>query len=501
MRPPAGDARTGSDPELGERPVATRDEPRVEDVRPFPLREPAGPGESRAPYRRLKIGIALTDAIAVLAALLVAYYLRFHTGRVPEGYLGLVVFAPLVWVTVGTLYGLHTPWRLSAVEEFQRTISVAAIGTFFIIMASFWSRSSFSRVWVGLTFAFAVVFQLALRAAWRKDIRRLRARGHLILRTLIVGSEEEARAVVDELDPASSGFAPVGFVPIEGCDPPREGCLGGLDDIEAVISKARVDDVFVASSALTPAQMSRVIRSARRARATVHVAAALPELLSTRLTVQPVGRLTTLSVSTPRLSGAQAFTKRALDLVVGTIALVLALPLMAVTAVAVRLDSPGPVLFRQERVTKGGRTFRMLKFRTMHRDGDRILQERGIDPTAPFFKLGGDDPRITRVGRIIRKFSIDELPQLFNVLKGEMSLVGPRPLPLDQVEANLDLLGPRHEVPSGVTGWWQIKGRSDATPEEAVYMDDFYIENWSPALDIFILFRTLGAVIRRRGAV
>jgi lipopolysaccharide/colanic/teichoic acid biosynthesis glycosyltransferase len=144
----------------------------------------------------------------------------------------------------------------------------------------------------------------------------------------------------------------------------------------------------------------------------------------------------------------------------------------------------------------------MYKFRTMRDDADRLLEELEVDPSAPFFKLGAEDPRLTRVGRFLRKYSLDELPQLLNVLKGEMSLVGPRPLPAEQVAANLELLGPRHEVSAGVTGWWQVQGRSEVDDaDEAVRMDLFYIENWSLALDLFVLLKTFGAVLAKRGAV
>jgi lipopolysaccharide/colanic/teichoic acid biosynthesis glycosyltransferase len=178
---------------------------------------------------------------------------------------------------------------------------------------------------------------------------------------------------------------------------------------------------------------------------------------------------------------------------VASVALLVTLPLWPVIALAVRLDSRGPVLFHQERVTKDGRIFRMHKFRTM-RTGDPAF-----DTTRPFFKLESD-PRLTRVGGFLRKYSLDELPQLWNVLSGEMSIVGPRPLPADQVAANRELLSPRHVVPAGVTGWWQTNGRSRVTPEEALRLDLFYIENWSLTLDMYVVLKTFGAVVGRQGA-
>jgi lipopolysaccharide/colanic/teichoic acid biosynthesis glycosyltransferase len=185
--------------------------------------------------------------------------------------------------------------------------------------------------------------------------------------------------------------------------------------------------------------------------------------------------------------------KRIIDLAVASVALLLTLPLWPVITLAIRLESRGPALFHQERVTKDGRIFRIHKFRTMRTGG------LALDTTRPFFKLESD-PRLTRVGVLLRKLSLDELPQLWNVLTGEMSIVGPRPLPAEQVAANADLLTPRQAVPAGVTGWWQINGRSGVTPEEALRLDLFYIENWSPTLDLYIMLKTFGAVVGRQGA-
>jgi lipopolysaccharide/colanic/teichoic acid biosynthesis glycosyltransferase len=228
----------------------------------------------------------------------------------------------------------------------------------------------------------------------------------------------------------------------------------------------------------------------------VRISANLSQTLTSpsRLTVQKVGGAIALSVRTVRLTRTQVTLKRTFDLVLASTALAISLPLWAAIAIAVRLSSPGPVFFHQERVTKGGRVFRMHKFRTM-----RVEVDSPVDTSAPFFKLPSD-PRLTPVGEVLRRLSLDELPQFWNVLKGEMSFVGPRPLPADQVAANLELLSPRHEVPAGMTGWWQINGRSGVSPEEAIHLDRFYIENWSLALDLYIVLKTFGAVVGQRGA-
>jgi lipopolysaccharide/colanic/teichoic acid biosynthesis glycosyltransferase len=172
---------------------------------------------------------------------------------------------------------------------------------------------------------------------------------------------------------------------------------------------------------------------------------------------------------------------------------------MAALAFAIRLTSSGPIFFTQLRVTKNGDVFPMYKFRTMVTNHERALEGKAIDLTQPFFKLE-DDPRLTRVGRVLRSLSLDELPQLWNVLRGDMSIVGPRPLPVEQVDANQEFLSPRHEVSGGITGLWQISGRSDLDSDEALRIDRYYIENWSLALDVYILLKTIGAVLTRRGA-
>jgi exopolysaccharide biosynthesis polyprenyl glycosylphosphotransferase len=258
--------------------------------------------------------------------------------------------------------------------------------------------------------------------------------------------------------------------------------------------------LFVASTALDQAGMLKVLQAARLAEIDLRVSAQLPGLLSTRFTVQSVSDIMALTVKTPRLSGTQALMKRIFDVTLSVLLLTISAPIWIATAIAIKATSPGPILFRQDRVTKGGRSFSINKFRTMRIDADRVLEDMQTDKSVPFFKMGEEDPRLTAVGKFIRRVSIDELPQLINVIRGDMSLIGPRPLPSEQVAANMELLGPRHEVAAGVTGWWQVHGRSDVAPEEAVRMDSFYIENWSLSLDLFILLKTAKVLVSRRGA-
>ena len=196
---------------------------------------------------------------------------------------------------------------------------------------------------------------------------------------------------------------------------------------------------------------------------------------------------------------AARIAKRASDIIIASTALMLLAPLWLIIALVIKLDSRGPVFYKQERVGMDGRLFLLYKFRTMLTDAEHELEECGVDLSQPYFKLQDGDPRITRMGRVLRRFSLDELPQLINVLRGDMSLVGPRPLPVEQVAANPGLR-PRHEVKAGMTGWWQVSGRSDVDPERALRLDLFYIDNWSLTLDLFILLKTVGTVLSGRGA-
>jgi exopolysaccharide biosynthesis polyprenyl glycosylphosphotransferase len=316
------------------------------------------------------------------------------------------------------------------------------------------------------------------------------------LRTLIIGSTGEAIRLAQTLAAPGSGFLPLGYVQPYGRDEAGGALpvLGGIDQLHELIVEQSVDCLFVASTLVESDALEVVSQAGRRQGVQVLVSANMNHVLSSRLALQQVGSVIALALRPVRLTGTQAAAKRAFDLVVGGLGLVITLPVWLAAAAAIRLSSAGPVFFHQERVTKGGRTFRMYKFRTMRPD-----LAANADTTAPFFKVD-QDPRITRVGHLLRKWSLDELPQLWNVLRGEMSLVGPRPLPTEQVAANLQLLGPRHEVPAGMTGWWQINGRSDVAPTQAVRLDAFYIENWSLTFDFYIVLKTMSTVLERKGA-
>ena len=315
-----------------------------------------------------------------------------------------------------------------------------------------------------------------------------------------MGTNEESERIAAAMARPVRGFVPLGFVRTSTATAAEPGpILGSVDALGRLVEDLGVECVFVAASAATQREMLAISRFCRRAGIEMRVSANLPDILVSRLAIQTVHDVLTLSIKPVRLSATQAALKRSFDLVIGVIAAVVTLPILAIVAILIPITSRGPILFRQTRVTKDGRAFTMLKFRTMVRDPEEALRGKLIDLTKPFFKMR-DDPRLTPLGRILRTTSLDELPQLWNVIRGDMSLVGPRPLPVEQVAANLELLEQRHEVRAGLTGWWQVNGRSEVEVDRALQMDLFYIENWSLSLDLYILLKTIGILLAGRGA-
>jgi len=449
-------------------------------------------------YRQVSLGLAASDAVCVAVALMVSYFLRYPGAMrpMPVGETAVVLLAPLLWIGVFHTFNLYRPQHLSGHEELRRTIGATSLGIVLLVMASYWSKASFSRSWVALAWVLALALELGVRRGWRWYLWRQRRAGRLRFRTLVIGATPEAGRLVEILRDRESGFTPLGYVLASAPNLSANSLpvLGGIGDLRLLIREHAADCLFVAPTAISVDDMSRVAQAARLEGVEVRVSSNLPQTLTSRLSLQTVGPAVALVLRPVHLTGRQAAMKRAFDVLAASAALLVSFPLWAVIGTAIRLTSSGPVFFHQERVTKGGRVFRMHKFRSM-RPGLAVK----ADTTQPFFKLDAD-PRLTRVGAFIRRASLDELPQFWNVLKGEMSIVGPRPLPADQVAANLELLSPRQEVPAGVTGWWQINGRSQVTPEEALRLDLFYIENWSLTLDLYILVKTFGAVVRRSGA-
>lgn len=488
--------------------------PDVEDSRLIDLTETidepdaAEPGagarvgtSARRRYRLVAFVLVVLDALCLAVALLGAHALRF--GFLPRwDYIMGIVVAGVLWLGVFHALGLYAPQHLSGLEEFRRTVSAVGIGIVVVILLTFWFDLYLSRSWMALTLIMALVLELTARKIVGVYVSRLRARRSLLLRTLVVGSGEysDSAELVKALDEPGSGFLALGYIGAPLIAAEEVSPTDRVERLREVFREYEPDCVFVASPSVGTREMVAVMYAARQEGVHVRLYTPLSGILTSRVTVQRVGKGgVALTLRPVPFSRTQSMIKRAFDLSVAGLISLLALPLLAAVAIAIKLTTGGPVLFRQDRVTEGGRVFSMYKFRTMTNGADSHLKPATIDTSVPFFKLK-DDPRVTKLGKFLRTLSVDELPQLFNVIAGDMSLVGPRPLAAEQVTANPGLLAPRHEVRSGLTGWWQINGRSKLSPEEAVELDLFYIENWSFTLDLYILLRTFGVLVRRHDA-
>jgi exopolysaccharide biosynthesis polyprenyl glycosylphosphotransferase len=476
--------------------------PHVLPVQPAGIEGPR-PESARMQYRRLYRLIALTDVLSLAAALLVASWVRVGLAFPSGDALALVLGSPVIVLAVFAMFHLYDAYRYTPAEEFRRIILAVSVSLTGLVTLSFWSNSDFSRLWLALSWTFAVVFALGSRRLWHARVGTLRGRGRLAFPTILVGSNAEARHLAELMDRPSFGFRPVGVVSTASHEHVDTGLpdLGPIADLRELIHDAGAECIFVASSAMSTEEMDHVATAVRLEGVEVRVTATLPEVLSSRLSVQPLGGVTALSLRPVRLTGTQVLAKRVFDLAVSSVGLTILSPLLALMAVSVRLTSPGPVLYRQRRVGLRGRPFTMLKFRTMRQGSDAMVEDlraaHGVENL--MFKLR-DDPRVTPAGRILRRFSLDELPQLLNVIRGDMSLVGPRPPLPEEVTRYEDWQFDRLQVPPGITGLWQVSGRSDLTFDDCVRLDLFYIENWSLAYDLYILAKTLPVLVTQRGA-
>ncbi len=471
---------------------------------PAPARERADAvrGSARVQYQHLHRLMALTDGACIVLALVLGRWIRFGWHG-PADLLPIILFAPFGNAGLFHTFRLYETHRFTAAEEFRRVFLAVTVGILVLVTLAFWSHSTLSRSWIAVTWLFALALTLGARRLWHAQIRRERALGLLSFRTLIVGANREALDLAAAMRAPESGFVPVGLVRTsdEACPEADVPVVGHIRELRELVRREGADCVVVASSAVSVEEMKQIARIVRLEGLEVRVSASLPLVLSSRLTAQPVGGVMSLALRPARLSRSQRALKRAFDVVVAGLGLVLTAPIWATAAIAIKLDSPGPVLYRQRRVGEGGRPFVMLKFRSMYVDAEARLAELRprSDVDGPLFKLR-DDPRVTRVGRWLRRWSLDELPQLWNVIRGDMSLVGPRPPLPEEVAAYEEWQFARLEAPPGITGLWQVSGRSELSFEEYVRRDLFYIENWSLAYDLFIVLKTIPMVLLRRGA-
>jgi len=449
------------------------------------------------------------DAAVALAAGLIALRGRYDAhGHAPAAYIVLTVSLPVIWVGTLALAGAYEPRFIGAgADEFRRVINAGLGLTSAIAILSYATKAQVSRSYVLIAMPCAVGIDLVARYMWRKRLHRRRERGGCMRRAVALGHPQDVAHLVNEfrrepyhgLTIIGACLAGPAFRPEEIAGIP---VLGGLHDAIAAVRESGADTVAVlACPELKPVQLRRLAWELEKTDTDLCLAPALLDVAGPRTSVRAVAGLPLLYVDHPDLSGIRQVIKGLFDKVAAASALLLLGPLMLAIAVAIRLEDGSPALFKQVRVGKGGRPFRLYKFRTMVVEAEQqkaslALQNEGA---GILFKIR-DDPRITRIGSRLRRWSLDELPQLINVLLGQMSLVGPRPALPEEAAKYGDYVRRRLAVRPGLTGLWQIHGRSDLSWEEAVRLDLRYVENWSLAFDLLILWKTWPAVARGSGA-
>jgi exopolysaccharide biosynthesis polyprenyl glycosylphosphotransferase len=451
--------------------------------------------------------LVLCDLLAGIAAGAVTFGLRFgdEVTTYNRSYLWLSALLPLALLAVLVVSRAYERrFLFVGTDEYQRVFRGGVGLIAGVAVVSYALDLDLARSYVLAALPTAMVSAVVLRFALRKRLHIARSRGERLRRVIVVGHELSVIGITRQLRRERyHGLEVVG-----ACLPPdHDGVIdlpvfGTFDDVATAVDAADADTVVVLSCPeLDGAALRRLAWRLERDEVDLVVASALIDVAGARTTIRPFDGLPMLHVEHPRLHGGARVVKDLVDRVGALALLILFGPLLLAVALCVRVTSRGPVLFRQVRVGRDGSEFRIFKFRSMYVDAEaRLAELRHLNEhDGVLFKMR-DDPRVTPVGRWLRRLSLDELPQLLNVIAGQMSLVGPRPPLPSEVAVYADDVRRRLAVKPGMTGLWQVSGRSDLSWEETVRLDLRYVENWSLSLDLVILLRTMTAVVRSSGA-
>ena len=460
--------------------------------------------------RRYRMRLRITDAAVILFAVGLTAMVQLAAGV--SGIEVLRDGVPLAALWYLMLSALHTRdaalFRASATE--YRGVAHAsglAFGIIAIVAVLLAWKSMQLMLLLGLPLG--VLTLLVTRWMWRHWLQKQRSQGRFASRTLVVGNRDDVEYVVRTLHPiGASGYHVVGATLLDGnardieIDDTRFPVLGNVNSVSSVAAEVGADTIIVASRPEgEPEFVKRLSWQLEGTAAELVLSSRLTDVAGPRISFAPVEGLPLIQVQIPTYEGGQHLLKRALDVAVATLALIPIALLAPVLALFIKLDSPGPVFFFQERVGRDGRRFKMVKFRSMKTDAEQQLAtlKAQNEGAGLLFKMK-DDPRVTRVGRILRKLSFDELPQFWNVLIGDMSVVGPRPPLPSEVTAYDGTVFRRLYIKPGITGLWQVSGRSDLSWDESVRLDLRYVENWSVMNDLQIMWRTAKVMVRPSGA-
>jgi exopolysaccharide biosynthesis polyprenyl glycosylphosphotransferase len=470
-------------------------------------------GRLRRRAIKAKVLLGLLDLAVVAVAMVVAFLLRAQFKGYDERTAGKHLLVGLcsmpVWAAFFARYSLYTSSRVTRrLEEFNRVVSAVAMSVFAIAFGTYMLDLYVRRSWLLVTGVVAIFLVTIERELVRRAFWAVRERGKLMRQVVIVGTNVEAQAIATMLgNERGLGYDVLGFLAdddgFDDCHLPDDlpPVLGRVSEVLEIVGSLGVRGVIVARTAVDSDLANLMARRLTDAGLYVQLSTALVDIAPERLAVRALGRYPTLSVEPVPRTGWRVAAKRGLDVFGAVVAIVILFPMLALIAIAIKLESRGPVLFRQERVGKDGKPFSVWKFRTMIVNAEAM---RGHlvslnEADGPLFKLR-EDPRVTRVGKILRALSLDELPQIWNVLRSQMSLVGPRPALPSEVPGWSQELHERLRVKPGITGMWQVSGRSDLSFDDYARLDLYYVDNWSLLTDLAIVAKTVPSILLRRGA-
>ncbi len=458
------------------------------------------------------------DVLLINLSFVLAYYLRFNILLfiTPESvpilghYFKVLVIVSLLWLAIFKLIGLYDGKRIaSLLDELASLFLAISASTLFLLSLLFLYREFwFSRL-VIVNAWFVAIILLGLERSFVFSIRSwLRSRGWKVRNVLILGTGEMGQVLANKISlDKNLGYNVVAFLE-DNTEKKDESqfsipILGNIDTgrIKEIIRTKKINEIIIASNSLSAERILDIVTECERLNVEFKIVPGILELIASRLDVEELSGIPLLTISEISLKGLNAIVKRSFDVFFSSIGLVVLFPLFAFFALLIKFTSAGPVFFRQERVGKDGETFYMFKFRSMVQDAEKLFPK-----LAPLSEVDGNlfkmknDPRITPLGKFMRRYSIDELPQVLNVFLGQMSLVGPRPPLPREVAKYSSWHMKRLRVRPGITGPWQVAGRSLLPFEEMVHLDIYYIENWSLWLDLKILLRTVPVVLLGTGA-
>ncbi|MBU1660657.1 MAG: sugar transferase [Chloroflexi bacterium] len=473
---------------------------------------------TKVQWRLYRACLLFTDALLIGLAFWLAYRIRFGTPLpffqleiipAPVFYLWVALGVTLVWLLVFAISGLYYKENLlGGTKEYALVFRSITTGMLVVIVAGFLEPTFIlARGWLLLAWGTAILLVGAGRFSLRRVVYWQRKKGCFLSPAILVGANQEGKLLAEQLwSWLTTGLHIVGVVDdnVEKGIPIHKHIqvLGGLDDLEQIIVEYQVEEIILATSALSREQMLKIFRRFGFSQhINLRLSSGLFEIISTGLRVKEIGYVPLMQLNHVRMAGLDRVMKLALDYGITIPGLIILSPFFLLVALVVKLDSPGPLIYRRRVMGINGQEFDAFKFRTMRQNGEEILDrypEKKLE-LAQNHKIV-DDPRITRVGHFLRKFSLDEFPQLINIIRGEMSLVGPRMISPPEMEEygrwGMNLL----TVRPGITGLWQTSGRSDVDYEERVRLDMNYIRNWTIWVDFQLLFRTIPAVIKSEGA-